>query len=163
MPRRRRVALSFLYLIALAVALAFADVGLAATVGAMLLGWVLLASIEWTAWRGVPHYAAGLPPAWHAPHVPLPPPQPLEQLGYPEVERDDAATWIASAAVRAELLGEWPVALEGDEESWITPADTQPALVRFARHHVDPGVPETIKVPARPLRRRLPLSLREKQ
>jgi hypothetical protein len=162
-PRRRRVALSFLYLIALAVALAFADVGLAATVGAMLLGWVLLASIEWTAWRGVPHYAAGLPPAWHAPHVPLPPPQPLEQLGYPEVERDDAATWIASAAVRAELLGEWPVALEGDEESWITPADTQPALVRFARHHVDPGVPETIKVPARPLRRRLPLSLREKQ
>jgi hypothetical protein len=166
-PRRRRVVLSLLYLIALAVALAFADLGLAATVGAMLLGWVLLASIEWTAWRGIPHYAAGLPPAWHAPHMPLPPPQPLEQLGYPEVERDDAATWIASPAVRAELLGEWPVAPEGDEDSWIapmdTPADTQPALVRFAHHHVDPGNPETIKVPARPLHRRLPLSLRDKR
>jgi hypothetical protein len=166
-PRRRRSAFSLLYLIALAVALAFADLGLATTVGVMLLGWVLLAGIEWTAWRAVPHYASGLPPAWHAPHVSLPPPQPLEQLGYPEVERDDAATWIASAAVRAELLGAWPVALEDDGDSWIapadTPADTQPALVRFARHHVDPGVPETIKVPARPLRRRLPLALRNKQ
>jgi hypothetical protein len=162
---RRRVTLSLLYLIGLAVALAFADIGLPGTIGVMLLGWALLAAIEWTAWRGVPHFGAGMPPAWQAPQMTLPPPQPLEQLGYPEVEHDEAATWIASPAVRAELLGAWPVAVGEESDSWIapadTPADTQPEFVRFALHHIDPADPATIQVPTRPRRRRLPLSLRD--
>jgi hypothetical protein len=44
--------------------------------------------------------------------VSLPPAQPLEQVaaGYPEAARDEAPTWIASAALREEMLGEWPMA-----------------------------------------------------
>jgi hypothetical protein len=52
-----------------------------------------------------------LPPRYYVPQVNLPPAQPLEQVatGYPEA-RDEAPTWIASAALRDEMLGEWPVA-----------------------------------------------------
>jgi hypothetical protein len=166
MRRSTRVALSVSYLAALALALAFADFGVSATVGVMLLGWLVLVLLEWAGWRRIPHFGSGSPPAWHAPQMSLPPPQPLEQVGYPEVERDDAATWIASPAVRAQLAGAWPITPEGEEsDSWIppadTPADTQPAVVRFARHHVDPSDSATIQVPARPRRRRLPLSSKD--
>jgi hypothetical protein len=121
---RARLALSVAYVAALAVALAFADLGTPATVGLMLAGWLLLAAIEWTAWHGVAHYGAGSPPAWRVPRVSLPPAQPLEQFaqGYPDAVRDEGATWIASPAVRDELLAEWPVAMPSED-----PEDTQPA------------------------------------
>src|SRR5213076_2424322 len=42
----------------------------------------------------------------------------LEQVptGYPEANRDEAPTWIASPALRAEVLGEWPVAAPSHDE-----------------------------------------------
>ncbi len=121
---RGRFALSVAFVAALAVALAFADLGTPATLGLMLLGWLLIAAIEWTVWHGVAHFGAGNPPAWRVPRVSLPPAQPLEQFpqGYPDAVRDEGATWIASPAVRDELFGQWPVAMPNED-----PEDTQPA------------------------------------
>ena len=78
----------------------------------MALGWVIVAALEWAAWRGQPHFGSGLPPRYYVPRVNLPPAQPLEQVnvGYPGAQRDEAPTWIASAALRAEVLGDWPAA-----------------------------------------------------
>src|SRR5262249_6267319 len=61
--------------------------------------------------RGKPHYGSGVPPRYYVPSLNLPPAQPLEQVavGYPEAARDEAPTWIASAELRSEVLGEWPV------------------------------------------------------
>src|SRR5439155_25892857 len=108
--RGSRFAFEALFLVALAVGLALADVRPLVIVGVMALGWLLVAAIEWAAWRGEPHYGSGLPPRYYVPRVSLPPAQPLEQVrvGYPEAQREEAPTWIASAAVRAEVLGEWP-------------------------------------------------------
>ena len=108
--RSSRFAFEALFLVALAVGLALADVRPLVIVGVMALGWVLVAAVEWAAWRGEPHYGSGLPPRYYVPRVSLPPAQPLEQVrvGYPEAQREEAPTWIASAAVRAEVLGEWP-------------------------------------------------------
>jgi hypothetical protein len=115
MPSRRapRLALEVLFLVGLAVALALADLRPLTIVGVMLLGWVVVALVEWAAWRDEPHFGSGLPPRYYVPQVSLPPRRPLEQLpgGYPAAEhRDEAPTWIASAALRSEVLGEWPVA-----------------------------------------------------
>lgn len=133
MPDRRgtRFAVEVVFLAALATALAFARLGALEIVGMMALGWVVVAGLEWAAWRGEPHYGSGLPPRYYVPGVRLPPPQPLEQVqqGYPDSSRDEAPTWIASAALRSELLGEWPVAApaaaeesdefeEEDEDPW---------------------------------------------
>ena len=113
MPERRgsRFVVEALFLAALTVALTLAHLDALEIVGAMALGWIVVAAIEWTAWRGEPHYGAGLPPRYYLPRVDLPPPQPLEQVvqGYPDSGRDDAPTWIASASLRAEVLGEWPL------------------------------------------------------
>src|SRR3954454_20853518 len=110
--RGSRFALEVLFLIALAVALALADLRPAEIGGVMLAGWVIVAALEWAAWREQPHYGSGLPPRYYIPQVSLPPAQPLEQVaaGYPDA-RDEAPTWIASAALREEMLGEWPVAV----------------------------------------------------
>jgi len=110
--RGSRFAAEALFLVALAVALTLARLDPIEIAGAMLLGWLVVAAIEWAAWRSEPHYGSGLPPRYHVPLVRLPPPQPLEQVdqGYPEASRDDAPTWIASAALRAEVLGTWPLA-----------------------------------------------------
>jgi hypothetical protein len=114
MPDHRgsRFALEALFLIALAVGLALASLKPLEIAGVMLLGWVIVAVLEWAAWRDEPHYGSGLPPRYYVPRVSLPPAQPLEQVaaGYPEAHRDEAPTWIASAALRSEVLGEWPVA-----------------------------------------------------
>jgi len=109
--RGSRFVVEALFLAALTVALALAHLGALEIVGAMALGWLVVAAIEWTAWRGEPHYGSGLPPRYYLPRVELPPPQPLEQVvqGYPGSGRDDAPTWIASASLRAEVLGEWPL------------------------------------------------------
>jgi len=113
MPERRgsRFVVEALFLAALTVALALAHLDAIEIVGAMALGWLVVAAIEWTAWRGEPHYGAGLPPRYYLPRLDLPPPQPLEQVeqGYPGSGRDDAPTWIASASLRAEVLGAWPL------------------------------------------------------
>jgi hypothetical protein len=108
--RGSRFAFEALFLVALAVGLALADARPLVIVGVMALGWVLVAAVEWAAWRGEPHYGSGLPPRYYAPRVSLPPAQPLEQVpaGYPESQREEAPTWIASAALRAEVLGQWP-------------------------------------------------------
>jgi hypothetical protein len=111
MPERRgsRFVVEALFLAALTVALALAHLDTLEIVGAMALGWLVVAAIEWTAWRGEPHYGSGLPPRYYLPRVALPPPQPLEQVeqGYPDGGRDDAPTWIASASLRAEVLGQF--------------------------------------------------------
>jgi hypothetical protein len=125
--RGSRFILEVLFLLGLAVALTLAQLGPLAIAGVMLLGWLIVAALEWTAWRGEPHYGSGLPPRYYVPNVSLPPAQPLEQVqaGYPDAHRDEAPTWIASAALRAEVLGEWPHAApvqeaedEGDVDPW---------------------------------------------
>ena len=169
MPDRRglRFAVEALYLAALAAALAFTTLNAALIVVAMLGGWALVAAAEWTATSRRPHYAAGLPPRWSVPAFALPPAQPLEQVApaYPQPEVDEAATWIASAALREELLGEWPVLVDPEDtqeaapEDWIvqlprpepeTELEREPvpepepapvaatAEVRMAQYHVDP-------------------------
>src|SRR5215210_7046442 len=114
MPEHRgsRFALEVLFLLALAVGLTLADLQPLEIGALMLLGWLIAALLEWAAWRDEPHYGSGLPPRYYVPQVSLPPRQPLEQVGagYPAAERDEAPTWIASAAMRAEALGEWPTA-----------------------------------------------------
>ena len=119
--RGSRFAFEALFLVALAVGLALADVRPLVIVGVMALGWVLVATIEWAAWRGEPHYGSGLPPRYYVPRVSLPPAQPLEQVrvGYPEAQREEAPTWIASAALRAEALGAWPSPPPADAEEEV--------------------------------------------
>jgi hypothetical protein len=117
-PDRRgsRFVLEVLFLLALAVGLTLADLTPLEIAVVMLVGWVIVAVLEWAAWRGEPHYGSGLPPRYYVPRVNLPPAQPLEQVaaGYPEAAREEAPTWIASAALRDEMLGAWPVASAGE-------------------------------------------------
>lgn len=114
MPDRRgaRFVAEGVFLVALATALAFARIDALEIVGVMLLGWLVVAGVEWSAWRGRPHYGSGMPPRYFVPRLDLPPSQPLEQvgIGYPGGSREEAPTWIASAALRAEALGAWPLA-----------------------------------------------------
>jgi hypothetical protein len=157
-----RFAVEALYLAALAAALAFTTLNAALIVLVMLGGWSLVAAAEWTATSRRPHYASGLPPRWSVPAFRLPPAQPLEQVApaYPQPEVDEAATWIASAALREELLGEWPLLVDPEDTQeaapadWIVPlpvpepdAEPEPEVVavpatdaalRMARYHVDP-------------------------
>jgi hypothetical protein len=130
-PDRRgfRFAIEVVYLAALAAALAFTALNAVLIVAVMLAGWALITAAEWADAAARPHYAAGLPPRWRVPFVALPPAQPLEQVvaGYPEPDLEEGATWIASAAVREELLGEWPVLMDPEDtqeaapEEWIVP------------------------------------------
>jgi hypothetical protein len=121
MPDRRgtRFIAEVAFLVALAAGVTIAELGGLEIAGIMLLGWAIVAVIEWAAWRDTPHYGHGLPPRYYVPRIDLPPPQALEQVaaGYPEAHRDEAPTWIASAELRAELLGEWPVAPAGDADA----------------------------------------------
>jgi hypothetical protein len=119
-PDRRgsRFVVEVLFLLALTVGLTLAELSPLVIAGVMLLGWVIVAALEWAAWRTEPHFGSGLPPRYYVPRVNLPPPQPLEQVapGYPEAVRDEAPTWIASAALREEMLGEWPMAAPVERE-----------------------------------------------
>src|SRR6478735_7200666 len=130
--RGSRFVLEVLFLLALTVALTLANLSPLEIAGIMLVGWVIVALLEWASWRDEPHYGAGLPPRYYVPQVNLPPAQPLEQVsgypearGYREAPREEAPTWIASAALRDEMLGAWPVATppvtpEGDPEPVAT-------------------------------------------
>jgi hypothetical protein len=124
--RGSRFVLEVLFLLALAVALTLTNLSPLEIAGVMLVGWVVVALFEWAAWREEPHYGSGLPPRYYVPQVNLPPAQPLEQVatGYPEA-RDEAPTWIASAALREEMLGEWPVAAPPVSE---TPPVSEPPV-----------------------------------
>ena len=169
MPDRRgsRFVFEALFLVGLAVAVTLAKLDALEIAGVMLLGWVVVAILEWAAWRGEPHYGSGLPPRYYVPNVNLPPAQPLEQVrvGYPEAHRDEAPTWIASAALREEVLGEWPHATplpaelpaepDGeqsgpDAEPWAPVA--LPAVLDEPRPRTGPGgdrCPAAAVVPAR--------------
>ena len=129
--RGSRFAFEVLFLVALAVGLTLAEVRTIVIVGVMALGWVIVAALEWAAWRGEPHYGSGLPPRYYVPRLNLPPPQPLDQVaaGYPEAVRDEAPTWIASASLRAEVLGEWPSA--GPEAPSEAQEASEPVPVRL--------------------------------
>jgi hypothetical protein len=127
--RGSRFVLEALFLIGLAVALTLAKLDALEIAGIMLLGWLVVAILEWAAWRGEPHYGSGLPPRYYVPKVNLPPAQPPEQVrvGYPEAHRDEAPTWIASAALREEVLGEWPHATPLPVELPAEPEEEQDA------------------------------------
>jgi hypothetical protein len=116
--RGSRFVLEVLFLLCLSAALTLADLSPLEIAGIMLVGWVIVAALEWVSWRNEAHFGSGLPPRYYVPQVNLPPAQPLEQVhaGYPDSQRDEAPTWIASPALRAEVLGEWPVATRSDEE-----------------------------------------------
>jgi hypothetical protein len=126
-----RFALEVLFLAALAVGLALAKLSALEIIGVMALGWLVVALLEWAAWRGEPHYGSGLPPRYYVPSTNLPPAQPLEQVyaGYPDPQREEAPTWIASADVRSKLLGEWPVTAPADEaeDDDVRPVKLPPA------------------------------------
>src|SRR4051812_29605748 len=124
--RGSRFAFEVLFLVALAATLTLARLDPLEIGGIMLLGWLIVAALEWAAWRGEPHYGSGLPPRYYVPSVNLPPAQPLEQVavGYPDATRDEAPTWIAPASLRAEIFGEWPVSApaadEDEEDSFVS-------------------------------------------
>ena len=60
--RGSRFVAEALFLVALAVALALARLDALEIAGAMLLGWLVVAALEWAAWRSEPHFGSGLPP-----------------------------------------------------------------------------------------------------
>jgi hypothetical protein len=144
------------FLIALATALALAHLRPYEIAVGMLIGWLVVALLEWAAWRSRPHYGSGVPPRYYVPSVNLPPAQPLEQVavGYPEAARDEAPTWIASAELRSELLGEWPVSVLPEPEPELAPAaeakeeDDEPEFVAAGAPDADPWT--VAELPAEP-------------
>jgi hypothetical protein len=143
-PDRRglRFLLEVLFLAGLAAALAVARLHSAAIVGAMALGWVLVAVLEWAAWRGRPHYGSGLPPRYYVPRLNLPPAaqvQAARTSGYPTAARAGGTAWTAAPAVRTETIGDWPLAV---------PAAGTP---RPAASDLDPWL--AVSLPVAPLER----------
>jgi hypothetical protein len=149
--RGSRFVLEVLFLLALAVALTLTNLKPIEIAGVMLVGWIVVALFEWAAWRDEPHYGSGMPPRYYVPQVNLPPAQPLEQVaaGYPEA-RDEAPTWIASAALREEMLGEWPVSAAPDPP--VSPPPVSPPVSTPPPELVAEPDPWTIQeLPAAPL------------
>jgi len=140
-----RFALEVLFLAALATGLALAKLHALVIVGAMAVGWIVVALLEWAAWRGEPHYGSGLPPRYYIPRTSLPPAQPLEQVfaGYPDPQREEAPTWIASADLRAQMLGDWPVAAPNRPSA----GDDEATNVEPVRLPVAPELPEPASTP----------------
>ncbi len=148
-----RFALEVLFLAAVATGLALAKLHPLEIVGVMAVGWLVVALLEWAAWRGEPHYGSGLPPRYYVPSTSLPPPQPLEQVyaGYPDPQREEAPTWIASAEVRDRLLGEWPVTGTPDEdEDDVEPVVLPPPPVAARPSPVVPPPPPPRSLPVLP-------------
>ncbi len=150
-----RLGCEVVFLGGLAAALAYARLGDAEIVGVMALGWLLVAALEWAAWRGRPHYASGLPPRYYVPRTDLPPPVVVEQRRpRPRPRPDDAPTWVAPPAVRTEVLGAWPLASpeRGDEVSAPTVVDPWLASSLPAEPLPPPRRPKPVRdvVPAEP-------------
>lgn len=158
-----RFALEVLFLAALATGLALSKVHALVIVGVMALGWIVVALLEWAAWRGEPHYGSGLPPRYYVPRTSLPPAQPLEQVysGYPDPQREEAPTWVASADLRAQLLGEWPVAAPSgrtndDDDDEDSSADVEPVRLPPAAETADLEAPEPQEQTAVPIAEAVP-------
>jgi hypothetical protein len=120
-PDRRglRFLLEALFLAGLAAALAVARLRSEEIVGAMALGWVLVAVLEWAAWRGGPHYGSGLPPRYYVPRLNLPPAalvQATRSSGFPTAARAQETVRMAAPAVRTETIGDWPLAVSAAGE-----------------------------------------------
>lgn len=154
--RGPRFLLELLFLAGLAAGLAFARLDAPEIAAGMAVGWALVAALEWAAWRGEPHYGSGMPPRWFVPQVSLPPPRPLEQVavGYPEATRDEAPTWIATPALRSEVLGDWPViavpvVMAPREEPELAPEDL-PDPDSWTVVELPPAVVEAPPEPAPP-------------
>jgi hypothetical protein len=119
--RGARIALEAGFLLAVAVVLGAARVQPLWIVLVMTLAWVIVALLEWAAWREEPHWASGQPPRYYVPAQGVPPRPPTQELPafsiYPQppVPRDDAPTWIATPEMREELLG-WPAGALVEEE-----------------------------------------------
>src|SRR3982751_785239 len=109
--RRARIAFEAGFLVAVAAVLGVARVEPAWIVLVMLLAWLIVALLEWAAWRDEPHWGSGSPPRYYVPQQPLPPRPPTEELPAfslyprPPAPREDAPTWIAPAELREQLLG----------------------------------------------------------
>jgi hypothetical protein len=114
MPRHsgRRFVLEVLFLAGTAAALTAAHLRPAAVIVLMVLAWVIVALLEWTAWIDEPHYGRGLPPRYYVPHVALPPPRAVEQgePAYPvmPVRIEDEPTFVASTTEWAAGPEHWP-------------------------------------------------------
>jgi hypothetical protein len=116
--RGLRFLLEALFLAGLAAALAVARLRSGEIVGVMAAGWVLVAVLEWSAWRGRPHYGSGLPPRYYVPRLNLPPAAPVQtrSSGFPAGQRAQETVWRAAPSVRTETIGNWPLAVPtGDE------------------------------------------------
>jgi hypothetical protein len=163
MPERRgfRFALEVLFLAGLAAALSFADLRPLTIGGLMLLGWALVALLEWATWRVQADQRAGAP-ARHLSQTLVLQSAALEDAWRSYPAHDDAPTWIASPATLADAWGEWPfgpaapepepgleefdpVALlapriEPDAEDADEPAEVArvPTSARVERHRIDP-------------------------
>ena len=129
-----RFALEVAFLVALAVVLGVADVAATVIVAIMVAGWVLVALLEWAAWREEPHWGSGSPPRYYVPPTELPPRPPVDlryERGYPAQQREaESPTWIATPEMRKAALGEWPVASPAEdahqaEDSVDEPAEQQ--------------------------------------
>jgi hypothetical protein len=124
--RGARLALEAVFLVAVAAVLVVAHLHPVWIVLAMLLAWVIVALAEWAAWNDEPHWASGYPPRYHVPEQPLPPRPPSVELPIfttyprPAARETEAATWIATPEMRAEVLG-WPA--PDDDEPYVPPVD----------------------------------------
>src|SRR6185436_7517607 len=107
--RGARIALEVAFLAVVTAVLVAAQVEPLWVVVVMLLAWLLVALLEWVAWRDEPHWASGQPPRYYVPQQPLPPRPPTQELPvfslYPRAGTD-APTWIAPVEVREQLR--WP-------------------------------------------------------
>ena len=124
MPDRRglRFLLEALFLAGLAAALAVARLRSLEIAGVMLLGWLLVAVLEWAAWRGGPHYGSGLPPRYYVPRLNVPPARPTQAQvwsGFP----------APKPAPRREAAVEWPLAAGGSPAARREVAEADPWLV----------------------------------
>jgi hypothetical protein len=119
--RGARIAIEAGFLLAVAVVLGVARVQPVWIVLVMIVAWVIVALLEWAAWREEPHWASGQPPRYYVPPQAVPPRPPTRELPafsiYPQPAspRDDAPTWIATPELREQLLG-WPAGVPVEEE-----------------------------------------------
>lgn len=115
--RGSRFLLEAVFLVGLAAALAFARLRTAEIAGAMLAGWVLVATLEWAAWRGRPHYGSGLPPRYYVPRLNLPAGVPVPGMRAAAAPGAPAQVTAPPAAApplpRREAPGDWPFAAPG--------------------------------------------------
>ena len=118
--RWARLALEAGFLVAVAAVLTVSHLRPAWIVLSMLLAWAIVALLEWVTWRERPHWASGLPPRYYVPEQPLPPRPPSVELPVfttyprPAPREPEAATWIATPAMREEVLG-WPAPAASEE------------------------------------------------